>query len=317
MLLAKGGDDSGSSGSGRNDSDDDDDSDSKSSSSGNSGSSGSGSSPSTSGSGDGEKRERIKTSGIGGPVTTPTKTPVTVRQDEEKETEKIEVEIRSVKTGVENTVVSQLTAKPVTSLRVRTEVSKQEIVLKTATTKIKIETEGDKVRIKAEQENEDEVELEDEALEEVNKALEEEAITVGTDSAKRLVIERKNVEAQTHFPLSIDLATKSLIVTTPAGVKTVTVLPDAAVANLIDKRIITDVVNASDSAATLPFGASRIELKDLDNKLVFEVKGIRKKKLLGLLPVSIAKTAFVSAENGDLVQVNESVFNRFLDALSF
>jgi hypothetical protein len=49
---------------------------------------------------------------------------------------------------------------------------------------------------------------------------------------------RNKLAAQTHFPLKVNLETNELIVTTPKGEKTVTVLPDAAVFNMLAANVL-------------------------------------------------------------------------------
>ncbi|MBI3251512.1 MAG: hypothetical protein HYZ62_01215, partial [Candidatus Andersenbacteria bacterium] len=54
----------------------------------------------------------------------------------------------------------------------------------------------------------------------------------------KAIVERLNVQALTDLPLSVDLNTNILTVTTPAGEKQVTVLPDQAVQNMLAANAI-------------------------------------------------------------------------------
>jgi len=67
----------------------------------------------------------------------------------------------------------------------------------------------------------------------------EDKTTVKVRSLKNsYAIIRDKIAAQTHFPLMVNLETNELIVTTPAGQKTVTVLPDQAVKNMLAANVI-------------------------------------------------------------------------------
>ena len=112
---------------------------------------------------------------------------------------------------------------------------------------------------KVENDDGDEIELEDDELEEVENEiedeLEDEGIEISTDSGKPMVI-KNQVAASTEFPLSIDVGTNQLIITTPDGQKVVTVLPDQAVQNLLATGIINSVnlIQASNIPTTSTLG---------------------------------------------------------------
>ena len=158
--------------------------------------------------------------------------------------------------------------------------------------------------VKAPEKTEPETEQE---LEHVNKELEAEDVHVGT-SAGGFTVKHGEIEAETHFPLSVDASTHTLTVTTPAGVKTVTVLPDQAVTNMLRTGIFDHVATST--------GEQKIELTEAGNQPAFAIPGIEDKKFLGIVPVTIAKTAIVSAQNGGIIRTDETLFNRILDALS-
>jgi hypothetical protein len=176
-------------------------------------------------------------------------------------------------------------------------------------------------------------------------------VTVATDGGG-LVMPEKHLGARIHFPHTIDLATNSLIITTPAGTKTVAILPDKAIQNMITKGIISKigghVINASGSA--IPGGddsatgsgdvgdatdsggftvtqedseeaiedtTENISLTEESGQLVYKIKGTLKQKFLGVLPVDLEREVTVSAESGDVTNIHEPLFTRFLNAVSF
>lgn len=207
--------------------------------------------------------------------------------------------------------ISQFSLENLKELRVRTEPNKTRIRLDSAGGRFELKSEDGKLKIKIKQEDGDEVEVEDDTLDDINEALEDEGISVATSSGNRLRIRRGEFEAETHFPLSINPTTNTLTVTTPAGEKDVAVLPDKAVENLLRNRLIDRI--ASGSAEENPTG---IKLGLLGNNPVFQILGVDKQKLLGFISVSVNKTSFVSAENGRIVRVDETFLNRLLDLFS-
>nr|MBI5455408.1 hypothetical protein [Candidatus Levybacteria bacterium] len=222
-------------------------------------------------------------------------------QDQEKSTNVPQQEVQ----------ISQFSLENLKELRVRTEENKTKIKLDSKGGSFELESENGKLKIKAKEQDGTELKLEDESLDDINDALEEEGIHVASTSGNNLRIRRGLFEAETHFPLSINPTTNQLTVTTPAGVKNVAVLPDQAVANLLKGKFIDTV--ASGSATENPTG---IKLGLLGNNPVFQITGIDEQKLLGFIPVSVNKTSFVSAQNGQIIKIDETLFNRLLDLLS-
>ena len=179
---------------------------------------------------------------------------------------------------------------------------------------LEIKNENGQVSVTAKDTNGNEVQLRTNSLEKINEALKNSDVQVGTSSANELTIRNGNVEAKTNFPLSINPTTNTLTVTTPAGVKDVAVLPQPAVQNLIQQGVISQVTTTT--TATNGAQLQQVTLGLLNNQPVFRVIGVDNKKLLGLLPVDINKTAYVSAQNGQVVQTNESFVSSLIDLLS-
>lgn len=177
--------------------------------------------------------------------------------------------------------------------------------------KIKYILENGKVVLKAEDESGEEVELEDEERESLEQGIEDNGIKIATESGQ--VRFGRSQNALTNFPLSINPLTNELIVTTPAGEKIVTVLPDQAVANLLATNVV-NLIEASESAGVSTAGPIKLVIKD--NEAVYEINGVKTYKVLGFIPVNSKVKAFVSAENGDVVSKEESILSRLLDILS-
>lgn len=189
--------------------------------------------------------------------------------------------------------------------------------------KIKYVLENGQLVKKVENDDGDEVELEDDELEEVENEieneLEDDGIEISTSSGKPIVI-KNHVAASTEFPLSIDVGTNQLILTTSEGQKVLTVLPDQAVQNLLATGIINSVnaIQASDISTTSTLGPvdSVVQLKVRNSEPIYEIDGTKIFRLFAVIPVSQPVKAIVSAETGELVTKQQSFFTNVIDLLS-
>ncbi|MFZ5535042.1 MAG: hypothetical protein ACOY3M_02715 [Patescibacteria group bacterium] len=185
----------------------------------------------------------------------------------------------------------------------------------------KFEEENGEVRLKVENEEGKELETRKHlsVVDELEDALDEEEIEISSDEG-HLELKHNAVRARVNFPLSIDPVTKELIVTTPAGEKTVAVLPDAALKNLLIKGFLTEVASGSATVADASGSAgmaNAFELKVHNGNLVYEIRGTKKQKFFGIMPVSIPKTMTVSALSGEVLSETQSIFSRMLGLFSF
>lgn len=156
-----------------------------------------------------------------------------------------------------------------------------------------------------------EVQVSTAALPSLNQALaSENQPQIDQNAQGNFVILKSGVGATTTFPLSLDVSTNQLMVTTPTGTKNVTVLPDQAVNNLITQGTITSVDQNGNNS-------SQINLVEENGQPVFQINGVSDQKLLGIIPLTIHKTANVSAQTGQVVSQNESLGQQLLDLLSF
>lgn len=194
-------------------------------------------------------------------------------------------------------------------------------------TKVRLERRDGETRIKVEnEETGEEADLpvetdEDNEILEIRERAERDSVTVST-SGDRFVIRRNDVGALAHFPLSIDLSTNTLTVTTPAGDRAVTILPDQAVQNMLAANVIDRVggptfTQLAQENPGLSLGQIVRLIQTQQGALAYEVPGIRQQRLLGFIPVVIETTAIVSAETGELLDTQSSLPNRLLDLVSF
>lgn len=201
----------------------------------------------------------------------------------------------------------QLDVKPLENVAFKAQESHRNVYLNTDSS-IELSTGDGHLQITAKHKDGTETKLDSNSLNLINENLKGEDLQIATTSGNGFSIKHGEYEAKTHFPLSINPTTNELTVTTPAGTKVVAVLPDQAVNNLIRQKYI-DVV-ASSSIDT------GINLDQYASQSAFMVNGILHKKLFGLFPVNVDKTAYVSTENGQVLNVTQSLISKLLDLLS-
>lgn len=202
-------------------------------------------------------------------------------------------------------------------IKTRIEEGRTRIDVVSGGVKVRYEIRDGRVTIKAETE-EGEAVKEQELVKIVDR-IDKTGIKVATEGG-RLLVTRGGVGASSNFPLQIDLATNALIVTTPAGTRTVTVLPDQAVQNMLAANVISRLGAAAVTEAAregqVATVSGIIQLGLRNNVPVYEIQGIRDFRLLGFIPISAPVTAVVSAENGQLVTTDQPLITRIVDLLS-
>ncbi len=108
---------------------------------------------------------------------------------------------------------------------------------------------------------------------------------------------------ESDFPLSVNPTTRELMVTTPAGSRVVAILPEQAINNMLAAGIVTST--------------SGVDLKtESDGSLSYNIDGIKSEKLLGVFDVAVPKNLIVSAQTGQVLTVNQSIFSKIIDFLS-
>lgn len=207
--------------------------------------------------------------------------------------------------GKTKTEIQYLTGE---KLKTETEGDKKEAEFDSRNYKVKLKAENGTLKLEAETETGETSDLgEDNEIEIENK--DDDKIRVATGSADgEIILSRNRIRARTNFPLSIDLKTNELIVTTPNGVKQVTVLPDQAIDNLLTKNVIDRVELKNEE---------ELELTEENGEPVYEVSGESDQKLLGMFPVKIKAKIKISAETGKVVNTQKTVIDRLVDLFSF
>lgn len=206
-------------------------------------------------------------------------------------------------------------------IRTRTKDGQTRIDITSGGIKTRFEIKDGRVIIKAEQEDGTEVELADDTLLKIDDRLAADNIKVATAGAERFLVQKGVAGAITEFPVSVDLATNTVFVTTPTGQKTITVLPEQAIQNLIAANIVNRlggraIVNEAENNNLTSVG-QLIALGEKNGIPVYEINGISDQKLLGFIPVQIEKDLTVSAETGNVLSSSIPFGSRILDLLSF
>lgn len=192
--------------------------------------------------------------------------------------------------------------------------------------KVRLEREGDRFRIKATNELGEETDLGRDNIITIDERADRNQIRIRTfDTAidqlrNRAIIERLNTQAITDLPLSIDLATNELTVTTPAGERVVTVLPDQAVQNMLAANVI-DRVGGQGLVDLVRQGGIEtldqvIQLTEQDGVPIYEIAGVKDHRLLGFIPVTTDVVVTVSAETGEVVETDQSFLDTVIDVFS-
>lgn len=187
-------------------------------------------------------------------------------------------------------------------LRTKTEDNKSEIEVRSNGVKTKYKFEDGVVKVKQETQ----------VGQEESEAEGEDDVTVATGSSG-FAISHKNTHAASHFPLSVDPDTHELIVTTPAGTKRVTVLPDAAIQKAFASRLLQSLSTPTEDGSA---SASPVELTVKDGEVAYKITGVQEYKMFGFIPVRAENTAFISAQNGTVVSQEHSIFASLLDLIS-
>jgi len=213
-----------------------------------------------------------------------------------------------------------------TKVKTRTEDDRTRTDIYQGGTKVRLERVDDRFRIKAENELGEESDLGTDELISIDERADRNQIRVRTFDSNidqlrnRAIIERLNTQALTDLPLSINLETNELTVTTPAGEKTVTILPDQAVQNMLAANVI-DRIGGQELVNLVRQGGIEtldqvIQLSERNGVAVYEVTGVKEHRLLGFFPVTTDVTATVSAETGEMLDTNQSFLDTVIDIFS-
>lgn len=189
--------------------------------------------------------------------------------------------------------------------------------------KVKYQVLNDKVVLKIVDETGEEKTVEGKDVEVLKEAVKEhfsdKELDLKPTKNNKVAIKQKKVAAVTEFPVSVNVETKELIVTTPAGQKIVTVLPEQAIDTLLATGKVSTVDTSPDDSETkeqLDVKSGVIKLEVKDDNIVYKITGKKHKKIFGVLPISTPITTFVSVETGKTVATEQSLITNLINLIS-
>ncbi len=236
-----------------------------------------------------------------------------------KETSKTQVQVQSVSQKQETEI------ETASGQKIKTKVEDDgttKVEIEQSKLKVKYSVENGKIKLETENEASDEFGLSETEISDVEDELENELEKEGVKIASRggqLAIAKNKFAATVNFPLSVDVSTKQLIVTTPAGQKVVTILPDQAIQNMLATGVINKIESqAADASLNQDLGSldGVAKLEEKGNEMVYKIKGEKNRKLLGIIPVSTQTTAYVSSQTGNLVAEDQSLLANLIKLFS-
>lgn len=141
-----------------------------------------------------------------------------------------------------------------------------------------------------------------------------ENVEIVSDKGQTALVSER-VGALTSYPISLDPDTKKVTVNTPIGTKEINVSPQKAVNNTLAAYVMSYVTGekVKNSLASIP-SLVNVELKG--GVLGYNIEGQKEHKVLGLIPLKTGVKAFVSAENGQVVESRQSLLGRILNKVA-
>ena len=220
--------------------------------------------------------------------------------------------IKSIKKGIES--IGKGTVRP-TEVPTPTPTTKPSItstkIPEVALNKIKLKylVKGDQVMLTAEDEKNMLISVNEDDLRRVESSvlsrLEKNGVVLSLANNNQLAVSKGGITAITDLPISVDVQSKSLVVTTTSGVKEVTVLPDKALKNIIDLGVVAEV-----NSGVVP----KIEYSG--GEVRYKFTGTKNYKMFGLIEVTVPITISVSANSGDEIPENQALITRVVRRLS-
>lgn len=136
-------------------------------------------------------------------------------------------------------------------------------------------------------------------------------VRTSTEAGETAVV-RGTAGAISNFPLKVDPDTNILTVTTPSGTKAVTVLPDAAIKNMLAGKVMSYVTSVPTKSSLASIN-SLVKLEERDGVIGYAVEGEKEHHFLGKTLFKTHVKTFVSAETGQVVNTEQSFLGRVLN----
>lgn len=133
-------------------------------------------------------------------------------------------------------------------------------------------------------------------------------VTISANENKQgsLLIEKNDTHARITMPVSIDPTTNILTVDTPQGPMKVSIMPDDALAIIRELRVVDKNKAPND-----------IVLESNEGSLQYKVSANKEEKLLGVIPLTIPRDVYVSADTGGLMKIEQTALWEFVTLFTF
>lgn len=136
------------------------------------------------------------------------------------------------------------------------------------------------------------------------------ALEVKPGGSGELVFTKGQIRAVTGLSLLVDLRTNLLTAETSTGIKTVPLLPDESIKIAFASRVVDGVYPKKNNA--------EISFSEAENgRLVYQIDGLSKRRLFGLIPMTIRETALIDAANGQVSQPDKSLGKLLVELIAF
>ena len=122
-------------------------------------------------------------------------------------------------------------------------------------------------------------------------------LSITSPTAHELQIKQQNVAVTTVLPLQIDSLTHSLGISSASQPATISVLPHEAVQGMIDEGLLD----------TKSLNGMKIYLATDSTGITYNVQSERQGRLFGIIPVASPVQVILSAQNGKVVKVSQSI----------
>ena len=136
------------------------------------------------------------------------------------------------------------------------------------------------------------------------------ALSVIPGKTGEYIFTKGDIRAATDLPLLVDLNNSLLTTETSTGIKTIPLFPDEAIKIAFASRavdgIYTDKLNSEITFIEAPNG-----------HLVYQINGLSKRKIFGLIPLSLNETAYVDSGNGQVTQPEKSLGQLLVELVAF
>ncbi len=137
---------------------------------------------------------------------------------------------------------------------------------------------------------------------------------IATDEGKTAII-KGNFGAISEFPIKLTTDKKAFDVETPEGLKSITIMPDQALKAMLSSKILDDI-HSEVTTGDLASNPNLVKLEQKAGVLGYSVEGDRIHDLLGTTAIKSHVEAFVSAENGQVVESTQSLLGRLLNKIA-